>query len=58
MREQNALVGDGDHVVVERARGDRLLRLLREDDPLRVEEVQPRDGPGRLDMLPRGESAA
>ena len=58
MREQHALVGDRDDVVVERAGGDRFLRLLGEDRPLGIEPVQPRDRLRRLDMLARREGAA
>ena len=43
MREQDALVGDRDDVIVERARGDGRLGLLGEDDPFGVESVKSRD---------------
>ena len=58
MREQHALVGDRNDVVVERAGGDRLFRLLDEDRPLGIEPVQPGDRLRRLEVLARREGAA
>ncbi len=58
MREQNALVGDRDDIVVERACGDRLGALLDEQHPVRVEPVLAGDDPARLVVLARGEAAA
>ena len=58
MREQHALVGDRDDVVVEGAGGDRLLGLLDEDRSLGVEPVAPGDRLRRFDVLARGKGAA
>ena len=58
VREQHPLVGDRDDIVVERAGSDRVFGLLREDRPLRIEAMEPGDGPGGLDMLPGRERAA
>jgi hypothetical protein len=41
--EEHAFVGHRNYIVVEGARGDRFLRLLREDRPLGIEPVQPGD---------------
>src|SRR5204862_816785 len=58
MREQGALVGDRDDVVVERAGGDRCGGLLDEKGARRIEPVQARDRLARLAMLTRREGAA
>ena len=58
VREQHALVGDGDHIIVECAGGDRIFRLLGENGALGIEPVQPRNRFRRLDMLPRRKGAA
>ena len=58
MREQHALVGDRDDVIVERAGGDRRFGLLDEQGALGIEPVQPGDRLRRLEMLARREGAA
>ena len=58
VREQHPLVGDRNHVVVEGAGGDRLLRLLGKDHPVGVEAVPPRNGARRLEVLARGKRSA
>ena len=58
VREQDALVRDRDHVIVEGPGRDRRLGLLGEQSPRGVKPVQPRNRLRRLDMLPRRESAA
>ncbi len=57
MGEQHALVGDRDDIIVKCPRRDRIFRLRGENDAIRIELVQARDGFRRLDMLPRRESA-
>ncbi len=58
MGEEDILVRDGDHVIVERAGGDRFLGLLDEQGPLGIEAVEAGDGLGGLQMLPRRKGAA
>ena len=43
VREQHMFVGDRDDIVVERAGGDRLVRLADEDRAFGIEAMVPRD---------------
>ena len=58
MREEHPFIGDGDHVIVEGAGGDRFFRLLDEEAAGRVQAMQPRHRLARFDMLARGEGPA
>ena len=51
MREQDAPVGDRDHIIVERPRGDRFLALRGEDGARRIEPMKPRHRLRRFEML-------
>ena len=51
MREQDAPVGDRDHIIVKRPRGDRFLALRGEEGARRIEPMKPRHRLRRFDML-------
>src|SRR3546814_13817930 len=53
MREQHPLVRDSHHVIMERARRDRGVRLADEQRPCRIKPVATRHRPARLLMLTR-----
>jgi len=54
MREQHALVGDGDHIVVKRACRDGVRRLLHKQAAGRIEPVKARDRAAGLLVLACG----
>jgi hypothetical protein len=56
--EQDTAVGDRHHIIVKRARRDRLFRLGGEQGAPGIEAVQPGDRAARLDMLAGGKGAA
>src|SRR3546814_8949370 len=58
VREQHAFVGDRDDIVVERARRDRLLGLLRKQRPSGIDTVAARERGACLAVLAGREGAA